>query len=116
MDMLDYCLALRRTQTTLADTRPDWGPWMTFFLEALRQQTEHLRRKIERERLTLESLPELAVAILDHARRHGRVGMAERIRQTGASRNTLKTHFRRLLTEGKLAKHGAGRGVWYSLP
>ena len=110
-----YYLALRRTQTTLADARPDWGPWMLFFLEALRRQAEHLRLKIEREKLTLETLPELAVAILDHARQHGRVGMAEMIRQTSASRSTLKTHFRRLLAEGKLTKHGAGRGAWYSL-
>ncbi|MCL2701035.1 MAG: Fic family protein [Phycisphaerae bacterium] len=110
-----YYLALRRTQTTLANDRPDWGPWMAFFLEALRRQTVHLRQKIDRERLILESLPELAVTILDHARRHGRVGMAEMIRQTKASRNTLKLHFRRLLAGGKLTKHGAGRGVWYSL-
>jgi len=89
---------------------------MLFFLEALRRQTEHLRQKIEREKLTLETLPELAVTILDYARQHGRVGMAEMIRHTGASRNTLKTHFRRLLTEGKLTKHSAGRGAWYSLP
>ena len=111
-----YYRALRRTQTILADAKPDWEPWMLFFLEALRRQTEHLRQKIERERLTLEVLPELAIATLDHARQHGRVSMAAMIRQTNASRNTLKTHFRRLLAEGKLTQHGAGRGTWYSLP
>ena len=111
-----YYLALRRTQTTLDDAAPDWGPWVTFFLEALERQARHLREKIERERLTLETLPELAVRILDHARGHGRVGMADMLRLTGASRNTLKTHFRRLLAEGRLAKRGGGRGAWYSLP
>jgi len=42
--------------------------------------------------------------------------MAEMIRHTSASRNTLKIHFRRLLAEGKLTKHGAGRDAWYSHP
>ena len=34
---------------------------------------------------------------------------------TGASRNTLKEHFRRLVDNGQLAMEGKGRGVWYRL-
>jgi predicted HTH transcriptional regulator len=34
---------------------------------------------------------------------------------TGVSRNTLKEHFRQLVDKQHLARHGAGRGVWYSL-
>jgi Fic family protein len=41
--------------------------------------------------------------------------MAEIIRLTGASRNTLKLHFRTLVERGHLTKHGQGRGVWYEL-
>jgi len=34
---------------------------------------------------------------------------------TGASRNTLKQHFRTLVERGALDLHGSGRGVWYNL-
>ncbi|MFO1510704.1 MAG: hypothetical protein U1F31_13160 [Steroidobacteraceae bacterium] len=39
----------------------------------------------------------------------------EAIKLTGASRNTLKQHFRALVERGTLAQHGSGRGVWYGL-
>jgi hypothetical protein len=38
------------------------------------------------------------------------------ILSTGASRNTLKEHFKKLLMQGHLARHGAGKATWYSLP
>jgi predicted HTH transcriptional regulator len=41
--------------------------------------------------------------------------MGEAIRLTGASRNTLKQHFRNLVERGYLNQHGSGRGVWYEL-
>ena len=34
---------------------------------------------------------------------------------TGASRNTLKQHFRALVERGALNQHGSGRRVWYDL-
>ncbi|MHB1667563.1 hypothetical protein [Thiomonas sp.] len=36
-------------------------------------------------------------------------------RLAGASRNTLKQHFRALVERGALIQHGSGRGVWYGL-
>ena len=39
-----------------------------------------------------------------------------RRRPTGASRNTLKLHFKTLRERGLLALHGQGRGAWCSLP
>ena len=38
------------------------------------------------------------------------------IRATGASRNTLKEHFKRLLEQGHLVRHGTGKATWYALP
>jgi len=35
---------------------------------------------------------------------------------TGASRNTLKGHFKTLCERELLVLHGQGRGAWYSLP
>jgi len=34
---------------------------------------------------------------------------------TGASRNTLKEHFRQLDEKGHLTRHGGGRSTWYTL-
>jgi hypothetical protein len=38
--------------------------------------------------------------------------MGDILKVTGASRNTLKEHFRHLLKQGYLVKHGAGKGTW----
>ncbi|MBM3950778.1 MAG: Fic family protein [Rhodospirillales bacterium] len=111
-----YYLALRQTQATIRTDAPDWQPWLLFFLRALQQQMKRLAKKIEREKLVLSSLPELSLRIVDHAREHGRVGIGEMIKLTGASRNTLKEHFRQLVEKGHLVKHGGGRSTWYSLP
>jgi DNA-binding IclR family transcriptional regulator len=60
--------------------------------------------------------PELIA--LEHARDtcrgHARA-LGEAIKLTGASRNTLKQHFRTLVERGTLNQHGGGRGVWYDL-
>jgi predicted HTH transcriptional regulator len=74
-----------------------------------------LNRKIEREKLVLAALPELSLQIVEFAREHGRITMADAIRLTGSSRNTLKQHLRALVERGQLSLHGAGRGVWYEL-
>ena len=42
--------------------------------------------------------------------------VGDMIRVTGASRNTLKEHFRRLREQGHLVSHGTGKATWYSLP
>jgi hypothetical protein len=41
--------------------------------------------------------------------------MAEAVRASGASRNTIKEHLRALVEQGHLVLHGAGRGAWYGL-
>ena len=110
-----YYLALRRTQGTIRTEAPDWTPWLTYFLKALQRQMRRLREKVERERLLLAKLPDLSIRILDHVREHGRITIADAVTITGASRNTLKLHFKTLRERGLLALHGEGRGAWYSL-
>jgi len=111
-----YYLALRQTQGTIRTAAPNWQPWLLFFLRALQQQKRRLAAKVEREKIIIAALPELAVQIVDHARQHGRVTIGDMIRVTGASRNTLKEHFRRLVALGHLKQHGARKGTWYGLP
>ncbi|TAN49317.1 MAG: Fic family protein [Methylococcaceae bacterium] len=111
-----YYLALRQTQGTIRTAAPDWQPWLRFFLRALHQQMKRLVAKVEREKLMVAALPGLALQIVDHARNHGRVTMGDMMRLTGASRNTLKEHFRKLVENGRLMRHGTGKGSWYALP
>ncbi len=111
----DYYLALRQTQGTIRTERPDWQPWLVFFLRSLAEQVRRLEKKVERERIVLATLPDLSLQIVEFAREHGRITMADAIRLTGASRNTLKQHLRTLTANGNLRQHGSGRGVWYDL-
>lgn len=110
-----YYLALRQTQGTIRTDAPNWQPWLVFFLRSLAEQVRRLEKKVEREKLVLASLPELSLQIVEFAREHGRVTIGDTIKLTGASRNTLKQHFRALVERGHLNQHGSGRGVWYEL-
>jgi len=110
-----YYLGLRQTQGTIRTDAPNWQPWLLFFLRALAEQVRRLNKKVEREKLVLAPLPELSLQIVEFAREHGRVTMGDLIRLSGASRNTLKQHFRALVERGHLNQHGSGRGVWYEL-
>ena len=107
-----YYPILRQTQGTTRTDEPNWQSWLLFFLRALQQQMRRLAIKVEREKIVISDLPELAVNILDYARDQGRVTM----RATGASGNTLKEHFRGLAKKKLLMRHGAGRATWYGLP
>jgi len=110
-----YYLALRQTQGTIRAETPNWQPWLMFFLRSLAEQVRRLEKKVEREKLVLAALPELSLQIVEFAREHGRITIGEAIKLTGASRNTLKQHFRALVERGNLNQHGSGRGVWYEL-
>lgn len=110
-----YYLALRQTQGTIRTDAPNWQPWLLFFLRSLAEQVRRLEKKVEREKIVLATLPALSLQIVEFAREHGRVTMAEAIKLTGSNRNTLKLHFRDLIERGHLEQHGSGRGVWYGM-
>jgi Fic family protein len=110
-----YYLALRQTQGTIRTDAPNWQPWLVFFLRSLAEQVRRLEKKVEREKIVLTTLPELSLQIVEFAREHGRITMMDAIKLTGASRNTLKLHFRDLTERNHLEQFGSGRGVWYGL-
>jgi Fic family protein len=110
-----YYLALRQTQGTIRTETPNWQPWLMFFLRSLAEQVRRLENKVAREKIVLATMPELSLQIVEFAREHGRVTIGEAIKLTGASRNTLKQHFRALVERRTLSQHGSGRGVWYDL-
>jgi Fic family protein len=111
-----YYLALRQTQGTIRTETPNWQPWLLFFMRVLQQQKRRLAEKVELEKTVIASLPDLAVMILDYAHKTGRVTMSDMIEKTGASRNTLKEHFRNLVLKKLLVQQGAGRATKYVLP
>ncbi len=112
-DRDNYYRALNRTLVGMETGNPYWEPWIGFFLSALAEQVRRLYSKLEREKQIFSALPKLSSAIVDLAREHGRVTMADAIRLTGSNRNTLKLHFRKLVHQGQLQRHGMGAGVWY---
>lgn len=74
-----------------------------------------LEEKVANEQLVLDRLPELSLKILELVRQRGRISIAAATDITGANRNTVKVHLRRLAEAGHLVKLGAGKAVWYVL-
>ncbi|MBE7172350.1 MAG: Fic family protein [Williamsia sp.] len=110
-----YYLALRQTQGTLKTDKPNWQPWVLFFIKALKEQKKKLERKVEREKLLLTKLPELSQQILDLIRSRGRVTIGDVVTMTGANRNTIKKHLETLANSNYIQKQGATKGAWYIL-
>jgi len=111
-----YYLALRRTQKTTRSKKPDWQPWIMFFLRALQRQKRDLESKVEREKKILGELSELSLRIYELTKERGQVKIEDVIRATNAARGTVKDHVNRLIKNGYLVPHGKGKGTWYSLP
>src|SRR5215212_8484722 len=95
-----YYAALRRMQGTLKQERPDWDPWVLFFLRSLKKQKDNLAAKLERERVLARALLPLSLEVLSLLREHERLGISELESLTGANKNTLKVRLREL-TKGQ---------------
>lgn len=108
-----YYLALRQTQSTIRTERPNWQPWVLFFLRSLASQVIRLEEKVTHEKLVLAAMPALSLQIIELAQKQGRITMNEIVLASGANRNTIKTHLRKLVQADQLRQHGSGRGVWY---
>ena len=102
-----------RVAVAIHSPNPHWEPWTAFFLSSLVDHARRLFSRLERDKEIFSALPKLSSDIVNLAREHGRVTMADAIRLTGSNRNTLKLHFRKLVHEGRLLRHGMGAGVWY---
>jgi len=111
----NYYLALRQTQGTLRTEKPNWQPWVLFFIKALKEQKKRLEKKIEQEKLLLTKLPELSQKILELIKSRGRITIGEIVTITGANRNTIKKHLEMLVTNNLIKKQGATKGAWYVL-
>ena len=110
-----YYGALRKTQGTLKEEAADWEPWVLFFLRCLKKQKDNLNKKLERERVLADTLPQLSVRILVLLREHERLSISDLERLTGGNKNTLKVRLRELISSRHIARQGKARATWYTL-
>jgi hypothetical protein len=80
---------VRRTQKTTRTRKPDWQPWVSFFLRALQKQKQRLEIKLDREKKILGQLPELSLRIFELAKDQGQIKVEDVLRVTGAARGPL---------------------------
>jgi len=111
----NYYLALRRTQQTVRKRKQIWEYWLVFFLRTMVKQKNNLAAKVKEEQALRSSWPALSRQILELAKTRGEITIKEIKESTGANRNTIKLHLRKLATDNYLAQVGKGRGARYTL-
>jgi Fic family protein len=112
-----YYKALRRTQMTLKKDKPDWEPWLGFFMRCLKKQKNNLAAKVEKEEAkggADAALPALSMQVLGLFKKRARLTIADIVEQTGANHNTLKVRLRELVESGRIQRYSKGRATWYS--
>ena len=110
-----YDLALRQTQATIRREKPNWQPWLLFFLRAVQEQMHRLERRLRRERLARAWLPPLSLQIVNLAEDRDRLTIGDIVKLTGANHNTVKKHLSSLVENNFLARRGAGNNTWYTV-
>jgi predicted HTH transcriptional regulator len=86
-----------------------------FFLRTMVKQKNNLAAKVKEEQALRSSLPALSRQILELAKTRGEITVKELEESTGANRNTIKVHLRKLASDNYLAQVGKGRGARYTL-
>jgi Fic family protein len=110
-----YYIALRRTQQTIRKEDQNWEPWLVFFLKTMAKQKDNLAAKVKEEQALRSSLPALSRQILELAKTRGEITITQIEESTGANRNTIKVHLKKLAEQHYLAQVGKGRGARYTM-
>jgi len=110
-----YYLALRRTQQTIRKEEQNWEPWLVFFLKTMAKQKDNLAEKVKEEQALRASLPALSRQILELVKTRGEITVKEIEESTGANRNTIKVHVKKLAEQQYLQHLGQGRGARYMI-
>lgn len=108
-----YYLSLRRTQKTIWTDKQDWYPWILYFLKIMIKQKNNLANKVKEEQALRLALPAISRQILELVNARGEVTTQDIVNSTGANRNTIKAHLKKLTEQGYLKLIGEGRGVRY---
>lgn len=120
-----YYLALRHGQAALEEIntktstksklKPDGlNDWLEFFLHSMQKQKVALEAKMKGE-LAATKMPPLSLQIIEFIKGRGPTSIGEAVAATGANRNTVKIHFKKLVADGHLDKEGVGRGMRYRM-
>jgi Fic family protein len=110
-----YYLALRRTQQTIRKEKQNWEAWLVFFLKTMAKQKDNLAAKVKEEQALRAALPALSRQILELAKTRDEIAVKEIEDVTGANRNTIKVHLKKLTEQHYLAQVGNGRGARYTM-
>jgi Fic family protein len=110
-----YYLALRRTQQAIRKEEQNWDPWLAFFLKTMAKQKDNLAEKVKGEQALRASLPALSRQILELVKTRGEITVKEIEESTGANRNTIKVHVKKLAEQQYLQQLGQGRGARYMI-
>jgi len=108
-----YYRALRRTQQTIRKEEQNWEPWLVFFFRTMVKQKENLSAKVKEEQALRASLPALSRQILELVKTRGEITVKEIEDSTGANRNTIKAHVKKLTEQHYMTQIGKGRGARY---
>ncbi len=111
----NYYLTLRRTQQTIRKEEQNWEPWLVFFLKTMAKQKDNLAEKVKEEHALRASLPALSRQILELVKTRGEITVKEIEESTGANRNTIKVHVKKLAEQQYLQHLGQGRGARYMI-
>jgi Fic family protein len=110
-----YYLSLRKTQASLKNKKPDWQPWVIYFLKALQMQKERLFTKIKQEHILLTQMPLLSQKIIGLVKSRGKITIGEiNTLMENENRSTIKKHLEKLVRIKQLTKHGIGKGTYYT--
>jgi Fic family protein len=110
-----YYLALRRTQQVIRKEEQNWEPWLVFFLKTMAKQKDNLAAKVKEEQSLRASLPALSRQILELVKKRSEITVKEIEESTGANRNTIKVHVKKLAEQQYLRKVGQGRCARYMI-
>ena len=110
-----YYLALRRTQQTTRKEEQNWEVWLVFFLKTMVKQKDNLAAKVKQEQALRASLPAISRQIMELVKMRGEITVKEIEDSTGANRNTIKVHVKKLAEQLYLAQVGKGRGARYMI-
>lgn len=113
-DAHHYFETLKAVQDGIENGKPDWGPWLVFFLGRLKAQKDVLSARMKKSEKDLSGLPRLSAKIMALFKDHKELQMKEIERLTRGRRSTLKLRLGELVDQGYLKRHGKARSTWYS--
>ena len=108
-----YYVALRESQLAMRENAGAFGPWLFFFLRALKAQQESLASKLQVEKAMLD-LSGIQQKIADLIAARVRMTGPEVARELGLTDRTARYHLNVLRSRGIVAARGRKRGTYYT--